>query len=129
MCPGFPAMEADLDLLEAEARITHNIQLADPGLKAQTELDIFRPDPDFDTHQEQWQVTHSQSTGCGPLKGISLEPPTVCISSACCLSPGAIVHWGYSRRAACIPAAIHFQTANELHVQVRSECLQCKAKP
>ncbi|KAK9798931.1 hypothetical protein WJX73_002948 [Symbiochloris irregularis] len=62
---GFVALPPELDLLEVNDRITHKIDLDSPDLKAQTELDIFRPDPDFDKHQEQWQAMKQEILGEG----------------------------------------------------------------
>lgn len=56
-CAGFPAVEADLDLVETEDRVTHKLDLDDENLKAQTELDIFREDADYEKHEEDWQVS------------------------------------------------------------------------
>ena len=52
---GFPVMPPELDLLEEGDRNTHNVGLDDP-LEAQLTLDIFKPDPDFEAHEAEWEV-------------------------------------------------------------------------
>ena len=52
---GFPAMPDELDLVEDVDRLSHKLELDDP-LDAQLTLDIFKPDPDFEEHEAQWEV-------------------------------------------------------------------------
>ena len=54
---GFPAVDANLDLVENEDRLTHYVALDAPDLKAQTEIDVFQEDPEFEEHEKQWQVS------------------------------------------------------------------------
>jgi len=49
----FPALEDDLDLVDADDQITHELSL-DDQLEPEAGLDIFHVDPQFGEHEEQW---------------------------------------------------------------------------
>lgn len=53
---GFPAVPEELDLVDSGDQNTHNINIETLDLQAQTELDIFKEDPDFEENQQKWQV-------------------------------------------------------------------------
>lgn len=49
-------MPEELDLVDSGDQNTHNINIETLDLQAQTELDIFKEDPDFEENQQKWQV-------------------------------------------------------------------------
>ena len=49
----FPALDPDLDLVDADDQITHELSL-DDQLDPEAALDIFHVDPQFAEHEEQW---------------------------------------------------------------------------
>ena len=49
----FPALEEDLDLVDADDQITHELSL-DDQLDPEATLDVFHVDPQFVEHEEQW---------------------------------------------------------------------------
>ncbi|XP_050210729.1 uncharacterized protein LOC126661018 [Mercurialis annua] len=44
---GYPAVRSDLDLVEQEEQVTHEISLQDDNIDPEVNLDIFKVDPDF----------------------------------------------------------------------------------
>lgn len=121
-CPyaGFPAIDAELDLLEADDRIAHDIRLSDDELKAQTELDIFRPDPDFDKHQEQWQVGGAPTAGCASHTLCCLQQTSML--HALGFSSGLMIQQGRGR-----PGRFILRMPSSCILELSSDCLQCKA--
>lgn len=58
----FPALEDDLDLVDADDQITHELSL-DDQLDAEAALDIFHVDPQFAEHEEQWASLKKEILG------------------------------------------------------------------
>jgi len=58
----FPALDADLDLVDADDQITHELSL-DDQLDPEPSLDIFHPDPEFVEHEEAWKSLKKELLG------------------------------------------------------------------
>ncbi|KAK2078226.1 hypothetical protein QBZ16_004095 [Prototheca wickerhamii] len=59
---GHPAVPPELDLVEAEDQITHEISL-DDKTDTQTHLDVFREDPDFERHEREYDAIKKEILG------------------------------------------------------------------
>ena len=58
----FPALDSDLDLVDADDQITHELSL-DDQLDPEAALDIFHVDPLFAEHEEQWSSLKREILG------------------------------------------------------------------
>ncbi|KXZ52169.1 hypothetical protein GPECTOR_10g798 [Gonium pectorale] len=59
---GFPALKPELDLVEAEDQITHEIGL-DDELQAQMNLDVFRVDPEYEEGERKYAAIAKEILG------------------------------------------------------------------
>ncbi|EFJ52814.1 hypothetical protein VOLCADRAFT_78840 [Volvox carteri f. nagariensis] len=59
---GFPALKPELDLVEAEDQITHELGL-DDQLQAQTNLDVFRVDPNYEEEERKYAAIAREVLG------------------------------------------------------------------
>ncbi|GAX83732.1 hypothetical protein CEUSTIGMA_g11157.t1 [Chlamydomonas eustigma] len=59
---GFKAVKTELDLVEAEDQITHEIALDDVP-DPQTGLDVFKVDPEYDEHEKQYKAIMKEILG------------------------------------------------------------------
>ena len=59
---GHPAVPPELDLVEASDQITHEISLEDP-LNPQMALDVFKEDPEFKQHEEEYAAIRKEILG------------------------------------------------------------------
>jgi pre-mRNA-splicing factor CWC22 len=57
-----PVVREDLDLVEEEDQITHNHKLED-DLKVEDGLNIFKLDPDYEAHEEEYQKIKAEILG------------------------------------------------------------------
>ena len=59
-----PAVPPELDLVEVDDQITFDdMSIDDETLTNETELDTFRPDPDFDENEQQWNTIRAEILG------------------------------------------------------------------
>ncbi|KAG1147082.1 hypothetical protein G6F37_004297 [Rhizopus arrhizus] len=58
-----PAVIKELDLVEEEDQITHNISLDDDDLDAEDMLNIFKYDPDYTENEEKYNAIKSEILG------------------------------------------------------------------
>jgi pre-mRNA-splicing factor CWC22 len=59
-----PAIPEELDLVEADDQITFDeISLDDETLQKEAELDLFRPDPDYEENEQQWSKIRAEILG------------------------------------------------------------------
>jgi len=59
----FPSIPPELDLVEEEDRITHEIGLDDEGLDAEELLDVFKLDPEWDSGESAWAAIRREILG------------------------------------------------------------------
>lgn len=59
---GHPAVPASLDLVEAEDQITHELSL-DSEVQATTGLDVFKVDPEYQQHEEEYEAIKKEILG------------------------------------------------------------------
>ncbi|CAG9463972.1 unnamed protein product [Pedinophyceae sp. YPF-701] len=59
---GHPARKAELDLVEEDDQITHELSLDDP-VDAKTKLDVFQFDEEYDAHEEDWGKMRAELLG------------------------------------------------------------------
>lgn len=59
---GHPAVVAELDLVESSDQITHEIGL-DDALDPQTSLDVFKIDPEYKQHEEEYAMIKREILG------------------------------------------------------------------
>lgn len=59
---GYPKIPAELDLVEEADQITHELTLEDK-LNPQMGLDVFREDPEFKKHEEEYAVMKAEILG------------------------------------------------------------------
>ncbi|XAR60402.1 hypothetical protein NMG60_11033761 [Bertholletia excelsa] len=52
---GYPAVRPELDLVEQEDQLTHEISLQDDEIDPETSLDIFKPDPQFVENEKRYE--------------------------------------------------------------------------
>ncbi|ORX58318.1 MIF4G-domain-containing protein [Hesseltinella vesiculosa] len=57
------AVGADLDLVEEDDQITHNVGLDDDDLDAEDELNIFKFDPDYEDNEEKYGAIKAEVLG------------------------------------------------------------------
>ncbi|KAL9107671.1 MAG: hypothetical protein Q9227_007478 [Pyrenula ochraceoflavens] len=58
-----PSIKEELDLVEDEDQITHQIELADEGLQAQDTLNIFKFDPEWEQHEDDYKKLKAEILG------------------------------------------------------------------
>ncbi|MCI36338.1 pre-mRNA-splicing factor CWC22, partial [Trifolium medium] len=51
---GYPAVRPELDLVEQEDQLTHEISL-DEEIDPETSLDIFKPDPNYMENEKRYE--------------------------------------------------------------------------
>eukprot|EP00934_Nitzschia_sp_Nitz4_P003939 Nitzschia sp. Nitz4//scaffold81_size91200//293//2764//NITZ4_004972-RA/size91200-processed-gene-0.116-mRNA-1//-1//CDS//3329558668//3929//frame0 len=61
----FPSLQDDLDLVERDDQITHEISLDDQDLQKEDELDSFRVNPDFEETEAEWKTIQEEVLGGG----------------------------------------------------------------
>ncbi|GFS38937.1 MIF4G domain-containing protein [Actinidia rufa] len=54
-CMGYPAVRPELDLVEQEDQLTHEISLQEEEIDAEITLDIFKPDSQFSENEKQYE--------------------------------------------------------------------------
>lgn len=59
---GYPALPDDLDLIEDEDQITHEIGL-DEQLDPEMALDVFKFDPSYENHEKEYEVIKREILG------------------------------------------------------------------
>ncbi|XP_047980440.1 pre-mRNA-splicing factor CWC22 homolog [Salvia hispanica] len=59
---GYPAVRPELDLVEQEDQLTHEVSLLDE-INAENTLDIFRPDPQFVENEKKYEDLKKQILG------------------------------------------------------------------
>lgn len=59
---GHPAVPPELDLVETSDQITHEVTLED-ALNPQTALDVFKEDPEFKQHEEEYAAIKKEILG------------------------------------------------------------------
>lgn len=59
---GFPSVPTELDLVEEEDQITHEIGL-DEDLNPEMALDVFKLDPEYDLHEKQYEAIKKEILG------------------------------------------------------------------
>ncbi|GIL77926.1 hypothetical protein Vretimale_6540 [Volvox reticuliferus] len=59
---GYPALKPELDLVEAEDQITHELGL-DDQLQAQTNLDLFKVDPNYEEEERKYAAISREILG------------------------------------------------------------------
>ncbi|XP_050371524.1 uncharacterized protein LOC126789418 [Argentina anserina] len=52
---GHPAVRPELDLVEQEDQLTHEISLQEEDIDSEVTLDIFKPDPDFIENEKRYE--------------------------------------------------------------------------
>lgn len=59
-----PSVKEELDLVEEEDQITHNVEL-DGDIEGQDSLNIFKYDPDYEAHEEEYKQLKAEILGEG----------------------------------------------------------------
>lgn len=59
---GFPAIQAELDLVEEDDQITHEVTL-DEELNPEMHLDVFKSDDDYEQHEEEYEKIKKEILG------------------------------------------------------------------
>ncbi|ROV89523.1 hypothetical protein VSDG_08557 [Cytospora chrysosperma] len=59
-----PSIREELDLVEEEDQITHNVEL-DGDIEAQDSLNVFKYDPDYEEHEEEYRKLKAEILGEG----------------------------------------------------------------
>ncbi|ROV98357.1 hypothetical protein VMCG_07114 [Cytospora schulzeri] len=59
-----PSIKEELDLVEEEDQITHNVEL-DGDIEGQDSLNIFKYDPDYEEHEEEYKKLKAEILGEG----------------------------------------------------------------
>ena len=59
----FPSIPPELDLVEEEDRVTHEIGLDDEGLDAEELLDVFKLDPEWESGESAWAAIRREILG------------------------------------------------------------------
>ena len=60
---GFPAVQAELDLIESEDQITHEVMLDAADLNAEMQLDVFKFDTDYEEHVKEYDNMKKEILG------------------------------------------------------------------
>lgn len=60
---GFPAIQSDLDLIESEDQITHEVMLDAADLNAEMQLDVFKFDKDYEEHEKEYEAMKKEILG------------------------------------------------------------------
>jgi len=58
-----PSVLPELDLVEREDQITHEVALDEGGLEGEEELDVFQADPTFAANEEAWAAVRTEVLG------------------------------------------------------------------
>jgi pre-mRNA-splicing factor CWC22 len=61
----FPAVLPELDIVEAEDQITHQVFLNSEDLDTEQHLDVFKVDPDFKENEKRWALIKKEIIGGG----------------------------------------------------------------
>eukprot|EP00744_Colponema_vietnamica_P013634 GILI01019114.1.p1 GENE.GILI01019114.1~~GILI01019114.1.p1 ORF type:complete len:348 (-),score=94.89 GILI01019114.1:2-1045(-) len=59
----FPGIIPELDLVEGDDQITHQMDLDDESLDSQEMLNVFKVDPEYDTNEETWKSLRAEIIG------------------------------------------------------------------
>ena len=60
---GFKGIPSDLDLVEVQDQITHDVELDQEDIDPQTNLDVFNFDPDYQANEEKYQEIKKEILG------------------------------------------------------------------
>eukprot|EP00803_Ostreobium_quekettii_P000150 evm.model.scf_11.29 EVM.evm.TU.scf_11.29 scf_11:256419-264268(+) len=60
---GFPAVQSELDLIEEEDQITHEVGLDTPNLDAEMGLDVFKLDEEYEQHEKEYEAIKMEILG------------------------------------------------------------------
>ena len=61
----FPPLEDDLDLVERDDQITHDMTLDDESIQKEDHLDVFAPDENYDENEKEWSAIRAEILGEG----------------------------------------------------------------
>ncbi|RKP40308.1 armadillo-type protein [Dimargaris cristalligena] len=59
----YPAIPAELDIVEEDDQITHQISLEDDSVRDQNELNVFKFDPEYEAHEAKYSQFRSEVLG------------------------------------------------------------------
>jgi pre-mRNA-splicing factor CWC22 len=59
----FPAVHTDLDLVESDDQITHELSLDDDTMEREEHLDVFHYDPNYDESEKLWASIRREILG------------------------------------------------------------------
>ncbi|KAK6144022.1 hypothetical protein DH2020_020842 [Rehmannia glutinosa] len=114
---GYPAVRPELDLVEQEDQLTHEVSLLDE-IDPEITLDIFKPDPNFSENEKRYEELKKQILGASAISYFQFQMELCIMLLECCSQERTYLrYYGLLGQRFCMINKVHQENFETCFVQ------------